>query len=529
MFLGAGSLKKEHIKYLNKFKKIYIHYEKKSDDEPEQKENGAKTFLKRACLYLPYEKLFIISARDVDKDCKDLADLHIKSLLDKDKLLGTARAVDKNYYDEVNNNDKLDEHVRLAEEVLNRLYIKYYNENFYVYEDGVYRQNLQAVEQCILDIDKNTKKAMQSEVLNYIRIKNTIPQNQIDINFINFKNGIYNIETHKLEPHDPSYFTVCQINANYYSDGIFKSLIANGDGKYIIKFLNDICCGNNERIDTLGEFTGYSMTYSMKLKKCLLLLGETADNGKSTFLDLLTALFDSDNVCNVSIAEFSERFCGADLVDKQLNVYHEMENIKLKNMSKFKIIIAGNELFVEEKYKKRFKMRPFAHHIFAMNNLPDFAGENDEGYFSRLHIVPFQAKFTEEQILEFDFDHLITKHSLDFLANWSLRKYLKMCDEKRQHFSNYKESNEIISSYKETENSAVQFMQMTQLYINCLDKNGYIKKTDLFNIYQSWCKSNHLESFKRLNFYPIVLSSGKFTTGTAQGGFDCFKYVENKI
>ena len=47
----------------------------------------------------------------------------------------------------------------------------------------------------------------------------------------------------------------------------------------------------------------------------------------------------------------------------------------------------------------------------------------------------------------FDFDKLITTTSLDYLANLALRKYLKMRSEKRQKFSNYKESDEVLTMY----------------------------------------------------------------------------------
>ena len=431
---------------------------------------GAKSLIKKVCQLLPYDKLYKIKSSDVDTDCKDLADLNIKGILSKNTLLNTAVKIDKDYFDEVNNNNNLEEHVKIAEEVLDRLYIKYYNENFYVYDNGVYRVNLPAIEKCIQEIDKNAKKTMQNEVLNYIRIKQNVEATSIDDNLINFKNGIYNIQTGKLETHNPSFFTVCQINANYLTDIRFNKLRNDDEGKYIDQFFNDICCKRDDRIDALLEFIGYSMTYNVKLKKCLFLLGSTADNGKSTALELITILFGSENVCNVSIAEFAERFCGSDLVNKLLNIYHEAENIRLKNMAKFKVIIAGNELLVEEKYKKRYKMKPFAHHIFAMNNLPEFAGENDEGYFTRLHIIKFEARFTEEQMEAFDFDKLITTTSLDYLANLALRKYLKMRSEKRQKFSNYKESDEVLTMYKEAENSALLFLEMKNVYKVALDQ-----------------------------------------------------------
>ena len=171
-------------------------------------------------------------------------------------------------------------------------------------------------------------------------------------------------------------------------------------------------------------------------------------------------------------------------------------------------------------------MKPFAHHIFAMNNLPTFVGEIDEGFFTRLDIINFEAKFSDVQKEEFDFNNLITENSLDYLANLALRKYLKMRDEKRQKFSNYEESEKMLSIYKENENSVLQFLQIPELYTKSFDKNGYIKKTDFYQIYLSWCTSYKLEIFSKLNFYNYVLSSGNFKLAKAQGGFDCFKIIK---
>ena len=488
-------------------------------------DDGAKTFIKRLCQILPYEKLYTISARKLDKECKDLADLNVKCLLNEQNILETAVKIDRYYFDEVNNNnDTFSEHVKLAEQVLDNLYVKFYNSNFYVYENGVYRENLAAIEHLIQELDRNSTKSMQSEILNYIRIKQNINATEIDENLINFKNGIYNIKTHQLEPHNPSIFTVCQLNANYVSDEEFKKILSEGSGKFVDKFLQEIGCGNIDRINALLEYTGYSMTYSVRLKKCLFLLGSTADNGKSTFLELLTKLFRIENVSNISIAEFSERFCGAQLENKLLNIYHEIENISLKNKSKFKIIVAGNSLKVEEKYKKPYNMKPFAHHIFAMNNLPEVSGENDEGYFTRLHIIKFEAKFTEEQKEAFDFDTLTTTNSLDYLANLALRKYEKMLSEKRQKFSNYIENDEVLDMYKSVENSVLLFLEMEPVFFHSLDKKGKVKRTELYKCYQNWCMSNNLQPFSRLNFYAVVLDSKKFITIPKQSGIDYFQY-----
>lgn len=134
---GAGNLKKEYAPILDRFKKIYIH---------DEGDLGAKNFIESACRIIPYEKLFLISSRAVSNNCKDPSDLHINRLLDFETLIGTAKQVERSYYDKLNTTDDtplenlpleetLAEHVKIAEEVMSQMYIKYYKEDFYVYNN----------------------------------------------------------------------------------------------------------------------------------------------------------------------------------------------------------------------------------------------------------------------------------------------------------------------------------------------------------------------------------------------------------
>lgn len=42
-----------------------------------------------------------------------------------------------------------------------KFYIRYYRENFYVYENGVYKKNSPLIQQTILSIHKNIKKHLR--------------------------------------------------------------------------------------------------------------------------------------------------------------------------------------------------------------------------------------------------------------------------------------------------------------------------------------------------------------------------------
>ena len=248
-------------------------------------------------------------------------------------------------------------------------------------------------------------------------------------------------------------------------------------------------------------------------------------SGKSTFNELIIILFNNDNCCSISIEEFSQRFFGAELQNKLLNIMHEVEDIQLKDLAKFKTVISGNELSVEQKYKDRYKLKPFTHHIFAMNNLPQLNNGGDQGYFRRIQIVPFEAKFSDEEKEQFDFDKLITSSSLDYLANISLRKYLAMMQKHNRQFSNYHESNEIIDGYKLEDNSAMIFLNDIISYANIIDDNNKIKIKDLYDLYTAWCQNNKFTSMPRKAFQNIALGCGKFKKAKVKDGYPCFQYI----
>ena len=241
-------------------------------------------------------------------------------------------------------------------------------------------------------------------------------------------------------------------------------------------------------------------------------------------------MFDENNCCSVSLADLSERFCGSELNNKLLNIIHEVSDIKVKDITKFKAVVTGDTISVEEKYKPRYKINPFAHHIFAMNNLPEVPNA-DEGFFRRLQIVPFENRFSEEQQANFNFDKLITESSLNYLANIALRKYLKMRDEHRKKFSNYKESDELVKGYKNADNSAAIFLQDISNFANLVDiSSGKIITKLLYEQYCRWCFQNNFKPLSKGDFKKIALGNGLLKhSSTLKNGYDCLEYVNDDI
>lgn len=517
---GATGFKKEYAQFLKDFDKIYIHIE--GDD-------ASKAFLKSICKSgIPYEKLYKFYSRDINDKCKDPSDLHIKGFLKKETLLDKATCIDKDYFEEVNKGNKANErHVVVAEQVLQQLYIKYYKGAFYVYTLGVYKEGLSQIEKCILSIDKNIKKSLRTEILEYLRIIEDVKITELDPNLINFKNGIYNIDTNTLKPHSPESFTLDQINAKYLNDEELDKMIKDNKHIHIQKFFLDVCCEDTKRVNGIMEFIGYCMLYFAGLKKCLFFTGETGDNGKSTMIELIERLFGEDSCCSIAIEKFTEKYENAELADKLLNVVHEVTNMRVKSLDNFKSVIGGNIITVQRKYGHPHKIRPFTHHIFAMNKLPNVKDVADEGFYNRLLIVPFERRFTSDEQALFNFSNLITEDSLNYLANISLRKYLKMIHEHKGVFSNHEESDLIVDEYKDADENIVKiFLSNSSNYQHLFQTQDRILCTDLYKEFVNWCKTTGMSSMPKQDFYHEVLATGIFRRSkTTIHHNNCFEYI----
>lgn len=513
---GANNFKKEYAKQLERFKTIYIH------KEPDK---GGENFVKNACKIFPYEKLYVISSKEVNKNCKDVSDLQISGIFDFNKLLETAKKIDKDFYDEINSenaniniefeeDEKIAEHVKIAEEVMKKIHIKYYKESFYVYENGVYRRNQVAIEKAILSINRNAKKHLQSEVLNYIRINKAVQEISINDRYINFQNGMYDLVNKRLVNHSPQYFTTAQIHAEYIPN---DELAVNRD---VEKFLDDVTCRNFDRKTALLEIIGYCMTFKTDLQKAFFFYGPTAKNGKSTTIEMINKLIGKENVSHVTMKQLSERFSASDLTDKLLNTETEVENDIIRNIELFKKVVTGDELAVEEKYKQRYTIIPYAKFIYGTNNLPKLENINDEGYYRRLYILPFEKNITKDEEREFHKNKILNQEAINYLANIALQEYLKIKDLKS--LKNEEESNNIILIYRESNNSVEVFLQDEITIKKIFSDTNKIINTAFYGQYVGWCNQKKFFIKSKKEFYEAVSSRPEYRS-CKFNGYDGFE------
>jgi putative DNA primase/helicase len=217
-------------------------------------------------------------------------------------------------------------------------------------------------------------------------------------NCINVKNGLLNIDTFELEPHNNRIFTTNQRPVVYDAK---KEHDPEKDCPAFLKFLSSVFDDHNKQtkkklIKFIQEIMGYCLSNSVKAHKFFILLGD-GSNGKSVFCDVLTELAGGvHNVSNVALRNFGKQFALAQIMDKTLNISTENEIEGTLDTQTIKAIVSGEVMQMEEKFKMPISHRPTTKLIFAVNTMPKTT-DKSFGFGRRVICVPFNIRFVTDE------------------------------------------------------------------------------------------------------------------------------------
>jgi putative DNA primase/helicase len=229
-----------------------------------------------------------------------------------------------------------------------------------------------------------------------------------------FENGALNLRTMELEPHSAENRFLWRLPVRY--DPAATCPI-------IDKFLNDVL---GEQAALGYEIPGYIFCDNRnKMQRAFMALGP-GDNGKSTYLLVLTALIGADNISHVELQELQEhRFSKARLHGKLANFAADISDRSLFKTSTFKNITGGDEIDGEHKFCAAFTFRPRAKLFYSCNSLAETYDDSD-AFFKRWIIALFQRTFTGEEQDRDILAKLTTPEELSGFANKAIEAYRRV-------------------------------------------------------------------------------------------------------
>jgi len=302
--------------------------------------------------------------------------------------------------------------------------------------------------------------------------------------WICLKNGMFNLDTHELKPHDKVFNSTLQLNISFDPDS----------KKTCDRWLTylDETVETQEAIMQLQEFMGYCLTWDTSLSKCLILIGKGAD-GKSLYLKTLRELVGPENCSAVAFQDLEKDFSRSSLYMKSVNISTEIGKDALKSPY-FKAIVTGDPIDGCFKHKDSFTFTPTVKLAFAANELPRVL-DNSDGFFRRLLPVHFKNQFKENDS-KTDPDLLEKlKDELSEIFMWALVGLERLRKQKR--FTQSVETDDIILNYRRLNNPVVCFVED-----NCsIVKGSKVPKDDIYKSFEKYCLNGNYRCHSRENFF----------------------------
>lgn len=369
----------------------------------------------------------------------------------------------------------------VASEIISENRMFYYGEIFFRYNGGKYiTTDSNHIKQILYQKLRNEYSPTISNNIMDCMIAQSLVDSINTSRGVNLKNGVYNLETGILGPHDPGFRFTTQVQASYDP---------NAKCDKWESFLSEMLGDDPAKIDIIQEYLGYCLDYSMSLEKVLFFLGRGA-NGKSVICDVFKSILGAGNYETLSLDDLKNKNYLADLLGKLVNISTESEARAEVYESNLKRLASAEEIKAERKFKDPFTFKSNCKHLYCLNNLPHVTDRTD-AFFRRIIPIPFnQTVQKENRILKLG--HIIAEEESSGILNWMIAGYNRLKSNKW----NFTESNQVenlLSEYRMDNNNALSFVNECCVF----HPDTFLSNTEAYERYKTWCKDSGLKPFSQ--------------------------------
>lgn len=359
----------------------------------------------------------------------------------------------------------------------------------HIYKEGVYVDGLQTIEAEMIKIIPTLTARNRGEVIKYLYLIAPDIKGQADAKYIAFNNGIYNIETGKLEEFNPEVIVKNKIPWNYNYDAYNETMDS---------MLDRISCNDDQIRDLLEEMAGYCFYRRNELRKAFIFIGDKA-NGKSTYMDCLNYMVGADNRTALDLKELGDRFRTAELFGKLICAGDDIGDEFIANPAIFKKIVSGDPIVVERKGQDPFTLYNYAKPIFSANNIPRIKDKTG-AVLDRLVIVPFKANFSKDSG---EYDPYIkyklrTAEAMEYLIQLALDGLKRVLA--NNGFTICAKVQEELDEYSEQNNPIIGFFKELDIDVDILNQ----PTKDVYLRYKLYCNDSGFNPMSAGEFSKLV-------------------------
>lgn len=425
-------------------------------------------------------------------------------------------------------------------------------DDFYLYSGGVYRpQNKNGVKAMIRRYIPagHASDSMLNNVYGLVLAsgRNMCSYTDLDKDerYINFRNGLYNLQTGELEEHSPRVRSTLQLTADYKdfrpepSGSVTEeerqqagNRAAAAARPVFEKYIADLCRDTEgdpdpERMAIIQEFFGLAISNIpvFRVKKCLVLVSRIGNTGKSVLLNLVSDILGAEKIANIPIAEMNEknRFAMGSLINKRLISVGDHSGGNVTDSAIFKQLTGGDPVKIEAKGKQGFFYTFRGGMAFACNELPYFEDDRGGHIFERLQIIPCDHFITPGERDPRILDKMQReKSAIIYFFLEGLRRLVA----RGYHFGTSRRAAEALKEYREKMDTVFRFI--SERYEITGNPKDLIGKSDFDDEYTRWCTEgdNDYKAVKKNNLKDRLEAIGcpvvKGNVGARRGVY-CYR------
>lgn len=300
--------------------------------------------------------------------------------------------------------------------------------------------------------------------------------------YLNAQNGIINLQTGELMPHDSNFMMSKICLCEYDTTG--------KEPTKWLSFLDDVTAGDKDLQKYIQKSIGYSLTGSNR-EQCAYFLYGMGNNGKSTFLDTIADMM-GGYASNIQPETIMMKRLGGEGANSDIarlksarfvTSEEPTEGVRL-NEGLLKQLTGGSKITCRFLYGDEFEYTPEFKIWIATNHKPVIRG-TDFGIWRRIKLIPFEVTIDKSKVdknLKYKLrDELpqILRWAVDGCRMWLKDGEIEEPPCVQKAVADYKMEMDVLAGFIE----------------QCIDIEYGAKEkvwaSDLFRVYSAWAKANN--------------------------------------
>lgn len=368
----------------------------------------------------------------------------------------------------------------------------------FVYENGVFKEDangivlMNKIQACLY---RNEIKAATIKRVYELLIRQQALQSSFEtVNnypkwWINFKNGMLDVQEMKIHPHSPEYRSMNQIPHEFSFQPV--------KGENTLKFLKEAVPDSGDR-QMFYTYLGYCMTCDTSMQKFMMIKGE-GGTGKSRLIALAEYIVGKPNYVNVSLADLNERFYPSNLFGKLMNSCADISTAPLNAVDVLKKCTGDDEIIFERKgMDANRSFRSYAKLLFSANKIPLNLDEKSNAFYRRLLILEMNVKPAKIDLRLDEKLQSEVQFSIFMAVRWLHEMYEK------GRIPESENSKRLVNELYKDADSVKAWLE------DCMKPaaGARCSRTVLYDLYDKYCEENDRQAIGRAKFYKNLVDKG---------------------